>query len=196
MLILGSQLRDTPVMSLQTGAELARTKMPIIDPRTLSIVAYEVNGPLLDEHPSLLRIVDVRELSEIGMIVDSSDEFVGANDIIKLKEIYDLHFSLVGLSVVDDKKHKLGKVEDYSVEMGGFVIQQLNIRRPLLRSFNDSELLIHRSQIIEISDTTIVVKSASNEAKDPIPQAIKAYANPFRTAGSAQPESISRDSDD
>jgi sporulation protein YlmC with PRC-barrel domain len=137
----------------------------------------------------------VREVSDIGMIVDSSDEFVGLDDIIKLKETYELHFPLVGLLVVDDKKHKLGKVEDYSLEMGGFVIQQLSVRRPILKSFGDSELLIHRSQIVEINDTTITVKAASNEAKDPIPQAVKAYVNPFRQPGGAQPESIQTDKD-
>lgn len=195
MLVLGSQLLHTAVMSLQTGAELARTKVPVIDPRTLTIVAYELEGQLLDQHPSLLRIADVRELSDIGMIVDSSDEFVGVDDIIKLKETYNLHFPLVGLSVIDDKKHKLGKVENYSVEVGGFVIQQLTVRRPLFKSLGDSELLIHRSQIIEINDTTITVKSASNEAKDPIPHAVRAYANPFRQPGSAQPEAIQADKD-
>jgi len=182
-------------MSLQTGAELARTKMPIIDPRTLTIIAYELEGQLLDQHPSILRIADVRELSDIGMIVDSSEEFIGVSDVIKLKEIYDLHFPLIGLSVVDDKKHKLGKVEDYSVEMGGFVIQQLTVRRPLLKSLGDSELLIHRSQILEINDTTITVKSASNEVKDPVPHASRAYVNPFRQPGGAQPETIRADKD-
>jgi sporulation protein YlmC with PRC-barrel domain len=195
MLVLGTQLHNTPVMSLQTGAELARTKTPVIDPRTLSIVAYELEGPLLDEHPSLLRIADVRELSEIGMIVDSSDEFIGVDDVVKLKETYELHFPLIGLSVVDDKKHKLGKVEDYSVEIGGFIIQQLTVRRPILKSFGDTELLIHRSQIIEINDTTITVKAATNEVKDPIPTAAKAYVNPFRPAGSTQPEAIQADED-
>lgn len=188
MLVNASQLINTPVMSLQTGAELARTKVPIIDPRTLSILAYELDGPLLDEHPSLLRIVDIREVSDIGMIIDSSDEFVGLDDVIKLKEVYDLHFSLIGLSVVDDKKHKLGKVDGYTVEMGSFIIQQLNVRRPILKSLGDSELLIHRTQIIEINDTTIKVKSASNEIKDPIKHAVRAYVNPFRQPGNAQPE--------
>jgi len=195
MLVLGTQLLNTPVMSLQTGAELARTKTPVIDPRTLSVMAYELDGALLDQHPSLLRIADVREVSDIGMIVDSSDEFVGLDDIIKLKEVYELHFPLIGLSVVDDKKHKLGKVEDYSLEMGGFVIQQISVRRPIFKSLGDSELLIHRSQIIEINDTTITVKAASNEAKDPIPHAVKAYVNPFRQPGEAQPESIRIDKD-
>lgn len=195
MLVLGSQLLNTSVMSLQTGTELARAKSPIIDPRTLTIVAYELEGPLLDQHPSLLRIADIRELSDIGMIVDSSDEFIGVDDVIKLKETYELHFPLVGLSVVDDKKHKLGKVEDYSVEMGGFVIQQLSVRRPIFKSLGDSELLIHRSQVIQINDTTVTVKSGSSEAQDPIPHAVKAYVNPFRRPGSAQPEAIQSDNE-
>lgn len=194
MLVIASQLIGTPIMSLQTGTELARTKTAIIDPRLLSIVAYEVDGPLLDQRPSFLRIVDIRELGDIGMIIDSSDEFVSLNDVIKLKEIYDLHFPLVGLEVIDDKNNKLGKVEDYTIEMGSFVIQQINVRRPLLKSFGDSELLIHRSQIVKISNSVITVKAPTKEAADPVPAAVKAYVNPFRQPGNAQPEAI-RDKD-
>lgn len=190
MLILASQLIGTPVMSLQTGTELARTKSPVIDPRALSVVAYEVDGPLLDARPSFLRIPDIREFGDIGMIVDSSDEFVSPNDVIKLQEIYDLHFPLIGLDVIDDKDQKLGKVDNYTVEMGSFVIQQLSVRRPLLRSLGDSELLIHRSQIVKINNSIITVKAASNEAPDPIPASVKAYVNPFRQPGKAQPEAI------
>ncbi|HEU4831030.1 MAG TPA: hypothetical protein VFS65_02575, partial [Candidatus Saccharimonadales bacterium] len=69
MLVLGSRLLSTPVMGLQTGTQLATTKSPIIDPSNLKIVAYELEGSLLTEHPSLLRIADVRELGDVGMIV-------------------------------------------------------------------------------------------------------------------------------
>jgi len=195
MLVLSSQLINTPVMSLQTGTELARTKAAVINPRTLSVIAYEVDGALLDERPSFLRVADVRELGEIGMIVDSSDEFVGLDDIVRLKEIYELHFPLIGLEVVDDKKHRLGKVEEYTVEMSNFVIEQLQVRRPLLKSLGDSELLIHRSQVIKINDTTITVKAPTTEAKDPIPSAVRAYVNPFRQPGKTQPEAVKVDKD-
>ncbi len=197
MLVRNDQLQDTPVMSLQTGTELARTKLPIIDPRNLTIVAYEVDGPLLDVKPSILRIADVRELSDIGMIVDSSDEFITPNDVIKIKEVYNLHFPLLSLAVIDERKRKLGKVDSYTVEMGSFVIQQISVRRPLLKSLSDAELLIHRSQIIEINDTTIIVKSITKEAKDPVPENVRAYVNPFRgTPGKAQPETINNSRDD
>lgn len=175
-------------MSLQTGAELARVKVPVIDPWSLKIVAYELEGALLDERPSLLRLADVRELSDIGMIVDSSDEFIGLDDVIKLKKIYELHFPLIGLSVIDEQKRKLGKVSDYSVEIDGFVIQQLTVRRPFIKSLGDSELLIHRSQITQVNDTTITVSSTAKKV-EPIKNALQNYANPFRQ-GSTQPESF------
>lgn len=187
MLLLGSRLIGTPIMGLQTGTALARTSRAIIDPRNLSIIAYELSGPLLDRQPSLLRIVDIRELSDIGMIVDSSDEFITPDDVIKIQSIYDLHFDLIGLNVIDDKKHKLGKVASYTLEATSFVIEQLSVKRPLLKSFGDTELLVHRSQIIEINDTTIIVRSAQDKVHEPVTQTIRSYSNPFRN-NSPQPE--------
>lgn len=192
MLIAGSRLIDAPVMGLQTGSELARTSKAIIDPRTLEIVAYEVTGPLLNMRPSALRIADVREFSEIGLIVDSSDEFVSPIDIIKLNEIYKLNFGLIGMQVVDEKKRKLGKVDGYTIETGGFLIQQLSVKRPLLKSFNDTQLLIHRTQITEINNSAIVVNS---EVKvQPLLQTNSpSYHNPFRKNPGAQAEHMEQD---
>jgi sporulation protein YlmC with PRC-barrel domain len=172
-------------MGLQTGAELARTKRPLINPANLGIVAYELEGPLLDKTPSLLRIADVRELSDLGLIVDSSDEFIQVEDVIKIKEIYDLNFNLIGMPVTDEKNSKLGKIIDFTLDTTSFIVQQLTVRRPLIRSLNDTELVIHRSQIIEINDDAIVVHS---QAKVPEPKAhevIGSYINPFRSSEQA-----------
>jgi hypothetical protein len=182
-----------PVMGLQTGSELARTEREIINPHTLEVVAYELTGQLLNTRPSLLRVTDVREFSDIGMIVDSSDEFVSPTDIIKLDEIYQMQFTLIGKPVVDLRHRKLGKVIGYTIETGGFVIQQLSVKRPFLQSLNDTELLIHRSQIKQVSDTQIVVES---ELKTPAPvlKAVRdTYSNPFRKSSGAQPEHSDRD---
>lgn len=180
MLLAGSRLINAPVMGLQTGSELGRLTDPVINPDTLAILAYEVDGPLLDKSPSLLRIADVREFSDIGVIVDSSDEFVSPEDIIKLGDVYKLHFSPIDMKVVDEKHRKLGKVDGYTIETTGFVIQQLSVKRPFFKSLNDTQLLIHRSQITEINDHEIVVHS---EAKVPESTATKvagSYVNPFR----------------
>lgn len=181
MLLPGTRLIGVPIMGLQTGTQLAVTKMPIIDPANLKIIAYEVEGPLLVERPSFIRIADVRELSDVGMIVDSNDEFVGADDIIALKKIYDLNFKLIGLNVVDQTKHKLGKVDGYNVDTGSFVIQQLNVKRGMIKSLSDTELLIHRSQIIEINDTTITVRTTAKKLEPLVKPTKVTYLNPFRS---------------
>lgn len=184
MLINGFDLLNAPVMSLQTGGELARTTQAIINPHNLTIIAYEVAGPQLDHHPSYLRINDIREVSPVGVIIDSSEEFVLLEDIINQKDIYELHFTLEHKVVLDENRKKVGKVTSYNFEAGAFVIQQLTIQRPLLKSFNDSELIIHRSQIIEVTDHAIVIK-AKNTAKI-VPDTAKSYVNPFRQSPQAE----------
>ncbi len=181
MLLLGSRLIGISIMGLQTGSRLAITKMPIIDPSNLKIVAYEVEGPLLTERPSFIRIADVRELSDVGMIIDSNDEFIGLDDVIAIKKIRDLNFSLVGLNVLDEKKHKLGKVSDYNLNSDDFVIRQLKVNRGIFKSLTETELLIHRSQIVEINDRAVIVRSAAKKL-EPIEKTEKlTYLNPFRS---------------
>lgn len=186
MLLTGSQLIDTPVMGLQTGKELARTSEAVINPHSLAIIAYHIVGPHLDSDPSYLRTADIRELGSLGMIVDSSDEFVEPDDIINDKSIYELEFELEGKHVIDDRHTKIGKVTDYVVDVDSFVIQQLLIKKPLLKSFSDDEILVHRSQIIEVNDNTIIIKSG--KLKEPaVSKANRNYVNPFRQS-SPQPE--------
>ncbi len=187
MLIPFERFVDTPVMSLQTGSELARTSNILVDPRDLTIVAYELTGPVLDQRPSFLRPVDVRELSNLGLIVDSSDEFVGLDDVIRINQVYDYHFSLLGLDVIDEKKKKLGKIQGFNVDSGSFSVQQITVKRPLLKSFGETELLIHRSQIIEVRESFVSVRSETTE--EPTKSSIRELANPFRTTN-VQPESI------
>lgn len=182
MLILGSALINTSIMGLQTGSKLAETKAPIIDPSNLKIVAYQVDGPLLSHRPAILLIADVRELSDIGMIIDSNDEFISVDDVILVKKICDLNFSLIGMDVFDDKKRKLGKINNYSVDVNSFFIQQLNVKQSIFKSLTETDLLIHRSQIIEINNKAIIVKSTAQTVSARIDRSQSNYINPFRSA--------------
>lgn len=196
MILLGSTLNNIPVMGIQTGSELARTESPVIDPALLTIVAYKLHGHLLDHDSTLLTVADIREISDIGVIVDSSDEFVEPEDIVKIREVYDQRFHLVGTAVTNERREKLGKVIDFTVDTGGFVIQQLTVKRPLFRSLNDTELLIHRSQIIEINNDGIVVHSEAKAPEPELHEVVGSYVNPFRKAKPAAPETITGDRKD
>lgn len=186
MILTGTRLSDTPIMGLQTGAELARTVKPLIKPDDLGIVAYLVDGPRIDIQPSILRVADIREFSEIGFIVDSSDEFITRGDVIKIDELLDLNFNLIGMAVLDENNQKLGKVYDYTIETEGFVVWQITVKRPLLKRINDTEFLIHRSQIIEINSDAIIVHSKIKITSDS-KSSHGAYINPFRKHQNSSP---------
>ncbi|OYX53226.1 hypothetical protein B7Y92_03665 [Candidatus Saccharibacteria bacterium 32-50-13] len=195
MLLLGERLLGTPVMSLQVGVKVAETVEPVIDPRNLVVVAYEVDGPLLESHPKFIRIADIRELSDIGMIIDSSDELVDLEDVIKIKEIRGLNFKLVGMKVIDERGRRLGKVEDYTIDTDSFVVQQLSVRGGLLNNLSSTGHMIHRSQITEISDTVITVKSTDKKLTSLETQGNihRTYTNPFRKPAEPQPETVTTD---
>ncbi len=191
MLIFGSRIIGSSVMSIQTGTRLAIIKAPVINPGNLMIIAYEVEGPLLTEHPSYLRLADVRELSAIGMIIDSNDEFIGRDDVLAVKKLLDLDFKLIGIRVTDTTGHKIGKVVDYNVEAGSFTIQQLRVRQNVIKSLTNPELLIHRSQIVEINDKSIIVRAAINKLEKIVKVDRPTYINPFR---SSTPQTNSKES--
>lgn len=195
MLLLGQRLIGTPVMSLQVGAKIATTVCAIIDPTNLQIIAYEVEGPLLDQSPSFIRIADIRELTSLGMIVDSSDELVSLDDVIKLKQVHDLDFQLVGLRVIDERSHKLGKVDDYIVDTDSFYIQQLSVRGGIIASLSTASTIIHRSQIVTITDTVITVKSTDKKLTSLATTGAihRNYVNPFRKPAEPQPEAAATD---
>ena len=184
MLVLGTRLDETPVMSLQTGTRLARTSAPLINPANLKIIAFKLDGPLLSEQPSFLRTADIREMSSVGMIIDSSDELIGLDDVIKIKQLHELNFSLIGMSVIDETGRKLGKVSNYTVDTSSFVIQQLDVQRGILKGLTETSILIHRSQITEINDNAIIVKTTAKKlSPEPVMKATRnQYVNPFRSA--------------
>lgn len=185
MLLVGSRLRQLAVMGLQTGGELARTAEPVIDPGNLEIVAYKVTSPLLNSKKNhYLMMVDVRELSDIGMIVDSVDVFVEEGDVVRLDKLIGLQFPLLGMPVTDEQRQRLGKVGDYTIDIGSFTVQQLSIKQPLLRRVHDTDLLVHRSQIIEINNQAIVIHSKAEAPEHTLVTSPGSYINPFRKSQS------------
>ena len=183
MLIDGSKLNNFPVLSLHVGAPIAHTTSQVIDPNNLKLIAFHLSGREVGgENGTILETRDVREFSHLGMIIDSSDDFVNPGDVIKLDKILKLNFSLIGLKVETKKKSHLGKVIDYVIDTDTFEVRQIIVKRPLIKSLNDSELVISRKEIVEVNDYKIIVKDEEETIKK---KAIKEdfvpnFVNPFR----------------
>jgi len=189
MILLGSAVLNAEIFSIQTGSKVARTTRAIINPANLQIVAFEVSGPLIQNHPALMLLSDVRELSNMGFIVDDIDQFIAPTDVVRVNDVYQLKFDIIGKLVLDEKRHKLGKVIDFTIDTTQFLIMQLSVKRPLLRSFNDTEILVHRSQIIEINNDSIVVHSQAKAPEPELHEVVGSYINPFRKPKQARQNS-------
>lgn len=182
-----------PILSLHVGGAIARTESAIIDPKKLQIIGFYVSGPLVDDETgNILDINSVRELSNLGMVVDSIDVLGHEDDVVRINKAIETGFQLTGLNVITKKGAKLGKVSDYVVDTVGFKIMQFTVKRPLLKGFLDPELIMSRKDIVEISNDKIVVRDSEEKVKKLVSEkADKSFApdyvNPFR--GGAYSES-------
>lgn len=183
MLVTASKLIGTPILSMQASGAIGRVSECIIDPDTLKIIAFRAEGgPIPRTGANLLATSSIREYSNFGMVIDSADEFIDSEDVVKISKILALNFNLIGLKVESKKGSKLGKVMDYTVIPDNFIVQQLIVHRPALKSFIDPELTIHRKEIVEITDYKVIVKDEEKtikkkaETEDFVPN----FVNPFR----------------
>lgn len=152
-------LLGAPVMSLQTGLPLCNLTGAIINPHTLSIVAFWVDGLRLDFKPAVVFSEDIREFASVGVIVDSVDNIMSPVGMVRLNEVIDYGFELIGCPVVDTDGHKLGRVSDYNLDIPTYEIQHITVKPAGFRRLATAGLAINRSQIVKIEPDKITVKT-------------------------------------
>ena len=184
MLLSVSKLIGCPVLSLHLGGPIGVITNEIVDPNDLKIIAYRIKGPQTGdgEHGDILDVRSIREFSNIGMIIDSIDDLVSDGDVIKFDEVIKLNFAPIGLTVKTQNGVKLGKVSDYLIDPSSMMITQFTVKRPVLKSFLDPELVIGRSQIKEVNDYELIVKGNEEKVKKEAAKAdfVPNFVNPFR----------------
>lgn len=186
MLIYASRLIGAPVLSVQAGGKVAIVSELIVNPENLKIIALKLGGPLIAKsNANILDIKSVREYSNYGIVIDDLDELIEKDDVVKISKVLSLNFDLTNLKVETKKGSKLGKVKDYTLTSDDFIVQQLVVKRPTIKSFIDPELIISRKEIVEINDYKVIVKDEEKtikkkaETEDFIPN----FVNPFRNQG-------------
>lgn len=168
MLVLSKNLLNRAVMSLRTGGSVGMAGQPLINPNNLKIEGFYV-----DDRVSRKRLVlltqDIRDIVPQGFAIDDREVLSEPEDLVRLKEVIDINFELIGKTVVTVNKHKVGKVADWAAESTTFYIQKLYVGRSMLRSLNAGQLSIDRTQIIEITDSKIVVQEILKPKKGAVP---------------------------
>ena len=183
MLTYNSKLIGTPILSVQASGAIASIAAPVVNPDNLKILAFKLQGPIVNAANNILDVKSVREYSPLGLVIDDNDELIGPEDVVKIKEVLALNFDLIGLKVETKKGSKLGKIIDFSLTSEDFTIQQIIVKRPTIKSFMDPELTIHRREIVEITDYKVIVKDEEKviKARAAKEDFVPNFVNPFRT---------------
>lgn len=188
MLVYASKLIGAKILSVQAGGPIGVIESVIVDPDNLKVIAFKVGGALVRRSENyILDVESIREYSTYGFVIDHIEELVAPDDVIRIAKVLELNFDLVNLKVETRKGSKLGKVQDYTVTSEDFVVQQLVVKRPAIKSLIDPELLIPRKEIVEVTDYKIIIKDEEKTLKKKAEKEefVPNFVNPFREQGFA-----------
>lgn len=172
MLQLSNSLINQPILSLRTGTEIATLLQPIINPHNLKIEGFYCQDSIDRKKELILLPQDIRDALPQGFVINDHDVLMEAKDLVRLQSVINLQFGLIGKAVITTSKQRLGKVEDYAVDIPSMFIQRLYVSQSILKSFSGGNLGVDRNQIVEITDKNIII----NDLEAKVPATARAMA--------------------
>lgn len=143
-------------MSLRTGQQVATAVEPIINPNNLKIEGFYCTDRF-EKGSLVLLYQDIRDIIPQGFVVDDHDVLTPPDELVRLKEVLDIGFTLIGKPVVTISKQHIGKVSDFATELETMYVQKIYVSRSVLKSLTGGNLGIERNQINEITDRKIII---------------------------------------
>lgn len=171
MLQLSESILNRPIMSLRTGQPVGTALEPIINPNNLKIEGFYCSDKFSKDELILL-YQDIRDIIPQGIVIDDHDVLTHPDELVRLKDVLEIGFTLIGKPVVTVHKDRVGKVTDYATDMETFYVQKLYVSQSIFKSFNSGTLGIDRNQINEITDKRIII----NELLKGTPASARAIA--------------------
>ena len=156
MLQLSDFLHNRAVLSLRAGEAVATAVKPIINPNNLKIEGFYCQDRF-EKKELVLLTQDIREVLRDGFVIDDHERLVESSELVRLKDVLDLDFDLIGKQVETVDKEKVGKVSDYAVETNSMMITKLYSSQSVFKNLTGGSLSIDRSQIQEITPKRVII---------------------------------------
>ena len=156
MLILANNIRSLPIVSMRDGQVLAVISDLIIERKNLAIVAFWCNQD--KKAVRLLMGRDVRCVAKDCVLVDSPEALSDPKDIVRFPGLLKASYNPLNKQVVTTSGQKLGKVDDYAIDLDAGRIQKLYTKPNTLKSWLGPSVIIDRSQILDLTAFRIIVQ--------------------------------------
>lgn len=157
MLQLSGTVLGKPVLSLRTGSPVATATAPILNPDNLKIEGFYCQDSI-DHKDLILLYQDIRDILPQGLVINDYEVLAVPEDLVRLKNILELNFDIIGKPVETISKEKVGKVSDYAFEGSTMFIQKLYVSQSILKSLTNGNLSIDRSAVHEITPKRIIIQ--------------------------------------
>ena len=155
MQVFPQQLIGLPVLSLQTGQRVATSTNLVIDPDRLAVAALLC---VVGRTQMILLPQDIRQLAPQGILVDSEESLSEPDDVVRVAPLAQRGWSPAGKKVQTDMGRPVGKVETFTIAPELFILQKLHVRRPIWQSLTGASVIIDRSQVLDVTDSQIIVR--------------------------------------
>ena len=167
MLQLSATLLNKSVLSLRTGSPIASVTGAIFNPNNLKIEGFYCQDRFDKKKELILLHQDIRDNMAKGYVVNDHDVLVEADELIRLKNVLEIDYELIGKQVVTVGKQKIGKVSDFATEVDSMMVQKIYVSQSLLKSFAGGSLSIDRSQIVELTPRKVVINDLLKDSRVP-----------------------------
>jgi uncharacterized protein YrrD len=157
MLQLSGSLLNRPILSLRTGGTIATATEAIINPNNLKIEGFYCQSNTTRGQLVLL-YQDIRDIIPQGFVVNDLDVLTEPTELIRLQDILEIHFELLGKQVQTVSHSKLGKVVDFAAETTTMYVQKVYVGQSIFKNLTGGNLGIDRTQIVEITNKQIIVQ--------------------------------------
>jgi len=155
-------------LSLRSGSPIGNLVEEIINPDNLKIEGwYAIDR--FDRKKGVLLNQDVRCILPQGIAVNDHSDITDPKELIRLKDVMNIAFDLIGKKVRTESGKRLGKVIDYAFDKNGFFIEKIYVHQSVIKSLSGGQLVIDRSQIVEVTHEKMIVKDAVVKAVEKAP---------------------------
>ncbi len=158
MLLLRNKMINLPVISITTGTKLGRVIDFLIDSTSFKVAVIRIKSQLIKKY---LLPGDIRNWDSTKILINGPENFSEKSDLIRLQNLIDDNFNLIGTKVETISKEKLGKVEDFSFDFIDSNIYKIYVKpKNIFKNFLKTHLVIGREDIIEVRKDKIIVRDA------------------------------------
>lgn len=172
MLRLSAALINQPILSIRTGGPVATTQNPLINPNNLKIEGYYCTDRFDKNKRLILLTQDIRDYIANGLIINDHEVLSEPSELLRLKDIININFELIGKQVSTVSKKNVGKVSDYAIDIDSMYISKIYVSISVIRNLAGGSLIIDRSQIVEITNKRIII----NDLEQTVPAQAAAVA--------------------